>query len=77
MCKNKQKKYIYLTSYDLVGIATFVFVSLPLCDKIHYQEWVDVKTGFKNTLGNKGAIMLFLIIDSTYLTFINCHLAAG
>lgn len=36
-----------------------------------------MKTGFKNNLGNKGAIVLFLQIDSSYFTIINCHLAAG
>jgi hypothetical protein len=28
-------------------------------------------------LGNKGAIILFMQIDSTYMTIMNCHLAAG
>ncbi len=74
---NKNKSYVYLNSYDLVGLSTFVFVSNKIYNRVHQQEWVEIKTGFKGNLGNKGAIMLFLQIDSTYITIINCHLAAG
>ena len=68
---------MYLTSYDMVGIATFVFISGALFNRVQQHEWFDIKTGFKNNLGNKGAVLLFLQIDSTYLTLTNCHLAAG
>lgn len=77
MTENKNKMYACLTSYDLVGIATFVFVSGIYYNRVVKQEWLEIKTGFKSTMGNKGAIILFLQIDSTWLTFINCHLAAG
>lgn len=54
-----------------------VFVSGAIYNHVYKQEWVEVKTGFKGFVGNKGAIILYLQIDSSYLTFINCHLAAG
>ncbi len=68
---------MYLTSYDMVGIATVVFISGDLYNRVYMHEWKEIKTGFKNNLGNKGAITLFLQIDSTYITIMNCHLAAG
>lgn len=71
------KTYVYLTSYDMVGIATLVFISGDLYNRVYMHEWKEIKTGFKNNLGNKGAITLFLQIDSTYITIMNCHLAAG
>lgn len=38
---------------------------------------MDIKTGFKGNSGHKGATLLFIQIDSSWLTFINCHLASG
>lgn len=61
----------------MVGVATFVFITGSLYNRVYLQEWKEVKTGFKNNLGNKGAIILFLQIDSTFITIINCHLTAG
>jgi synaptojanin len=71
------KSFVHLTSHDMVGIATFVFVSGTWFNKVYKHEWNDVKTGFNNSLGNKGTILLFLQIENTYLTIANCHLAAG
>jgi len=61
----------------MVGVASFVFISGQLYNRVYKQEWKEVKTGFKNNLGNKGSVILFMQIDSTMLTFANCHLAAG
>lgn len=71
------KSFVHLTSRDMVGIATFVFISGALFNRVYKSEWHEVKTGFKNNLGNKGAILFFMQIDSSFLTFTNCHLAAG
>ena len=71
------KKFVYLTGKDLVGIASFVFVSDKLQQKVHMMHWKEVKTGFGNNLGNKGSIMLFMQIDDSVLTLANSHLAAG
>jgi hypothetical protein len=71
------KSFVHLTSYDMVGVATFVFSCGQLYNRVYKHEWHEIKTGFNNNLGNKGAIILFLQIDSSYLTIINCHLAAG
>jgi hypothetical protein len=73
----KLKRYEYLTSKDLVGIAMFVFVNAEIKERLSNIEWFEVKTGFKGSLGNKGMIVLFMEIDSTHVTIMNCHLAAG
>ena len=52
-------------------------MSGQIYNRVYKQEWVEIKTGFKGNLGNKGAILLFLQIDSSFITIINCHLAAG
>jgi len=75
--KDLGKTFVHLTSNDMVGIATFVYVSGHLFNRIYKHEWTLVKTGFNNSLGNKGSIMLFMQIDNTYLTLANCHLTAG
>lgn len=66
-----------LASYNMVGIATFVFTCGKIYNRVGKTMWHEVKTGFNNSLGNKGAILLFLQIDDSFITFINCHLAAG
>jgi hypothetical protein len=66
-----------LTCHDLVGISTFVFANSKLIDRISNIEWFEIKTGFKGSLGNKGVIILFMRIDSSIVTIMNCHLAAG
>lgn len=71
------KAFLHLASSDMVGVATFVFVSGALYNRVYQNSWLQVKTGFKNNLGNKGAIMLFMQIDSSYITITNCHLTAG
>jgi hypothetical protein len=75
--KAKPKRYDHLTSHDLVGIAMFVFANSDIAHRISNIEWFEIKTGFKGSLGNKGMIMLFMEIDSTHVTVMNCHLAAG
>jgi hypothetical protein len=74
---NSNRAFVFLTGYDMVGVATLVFVSGALYNRVTHQEWKEVKTGFKNNLGNKGAITLFLQIDDSFVTIMNCHLAAG
>jgi hypothetical protein len=74
---NKDRLFHIYTSHDLVGIASFVFCTKKISEKIEHFEWLDIKTGFKGNSGHKGAVMLFLQIDSTWMTFINCHLASG
>lgn len=72
-----KKSFVYLSSYDMVGIATFVFISAAMFNRVVDHEWYEIKTGFNNSLGNKGAIMLFMQIDNTFFTIGNCHLTAG
>jgi len=74
---SNSKKFDFLTGHDLVGIATFVFVNAKLVDRITNIDWFEIKTGFKGSLGNKGVIVLLMTIDSTPITIMNCHLAAG
>jgi hypothetical protein len=33
------KTYVYLTSYDMVGIATLVFISGDLYNRVYMHEW--------------------------------------
>jgi hypothetical protein len=60
-----------------VGIACFIYVKAKLRERVGKLEWLQVKMGFKGSLGNKGVIVLFMTIDSSRMTIMNCHLAAG
>lgn len=74
---SSSKKYDYVVGQDLVGISTFVFANTKIVDRISNISSFEIKTGFKGSLGNKGSIILFMNINSTPITFLNCHLAAG
>jgi hypothetical protein len=75
--KDDAQSFSFLTHHDLVGLATFIFSTRKVSQKVQNYEWLDIKTGFKGNLGHKGALMLFIQIDSSWFTLINCHLASG
>lgn len=54
-----------------------VFISKRLSPLVSNLEFDTIATGFKNMMGNKGAVKIkFEFVDKT-LVFINCHLHSG
>ncbi|CCG84880.1 protein of unknown function [Taphrina deformans PYCC 5710] len=69
--------YKLLQVRSLVGLFTCLFVKRKFQNRIGNVEASSVKTGLKGRYGNKGAIVIRLVLDDTSMCFINCHLAAG
>ncbi|CAG8975048.1 hypothetical protein HYALB_00011827 [Hymenoscyphus albidus] len=61
----------------LVGLFTCVFVKAHLRDRIRSVSGAEVKRGMGGLHGNKGALVVRMLLDDSSLCFINCHLAAG
>nr|XP_024002996.1 phosphatidylinositol 3,4,5-trisphosphate 5-phosphatase 2B-like [Salvelinus alpinus] len=54
-----------------------VFVKPEHESRISHVNTASVKTGLGNTLGNKGAVGVSFLFNSTYFGFVNCHLTSG
>uniref|UniRef100_A0AAZ3NPD5 phosphatidylinositol-3,4,5-trisphosphate 5-phosphatase n=1 Tax=Oncorhynchus tshawytscha TaxID=74940 RepID=A0AAZ3NPD5_ONCTS len=54
-----------------------VFVKPEHESRISHVNTASVKTGLGNTLGNKGAVGVSLLFNSTSFGFVNCHLTSG
>ena len=69
--------YTLLHTASLVGLFTCAFVKSSLRSTIRYVHSAEVKRGMGGKFGNKGALVLRMVLDDSSLCFINCHLAAG
>lgn len=69
--------YSLLQTADLVGLFSCVFVKSTLRPRIKQINGAEVKRGLGGLHGNKGAIILRMVIDDSSLCLVNCHLAAG
>lgn len=54
-----------------------MFVKADLRSRVRHVSTGEVKRGIGGLHGNKGAILLRLVLDDSSLCFVNCHLAAG
>jgi endonuclease/exonuclease/phosphatase family metal-dependent hydrolase len=64
-------------SSNLVGLFTAIFVRKSLVPRIRSIRFSQVKTGLGGFHGNKGGLVVRLLLDDSSLCFVNCHLAAG
>ncbi|KAK3707655.1 hypothetical protein LTR37_012003 [Vermiconidia calcicola] len=71
------QSYVLLHNASMVGLFTCVFVKSPLRNRIKHVHTAEVKRGMKGYHGNKGALVVRMVLDDSSLCFINCHLAAG
>ena len=69
--------YTILQTSDLVGLFSCVFVKTSLRQRIRQLDGTEVKRGIGGLYGNKGAIILRMVVDDSSLCLVNCHLAAG
>lgn len=69
--------YTLLHTANLVGLFTCIFVRSRERQNIRDVHASQVKLGMGGALGNKGALIVRLILDDSSVCFINCHLAAG
>ncbi|KPI36926.1 Type I inositol 1,4,5-trisphosphate 5-phosphatase 2 [Cyphellophora attinorum] len=70
--------YEKVATHQLLGLLILVFASLEIAPTISNVSSTSVGTGLMGYLGNKGAVCTRIVLgESTKMTFINCHLAAG
>ncbi|BGP37993.1 hypothetical protein JCM10449v2_001920 [Rhodotorula kratochvilovae] len=61
----------------LVGLYTVLFARHAVKSRIRDLAAHRIKTGFNEAYGNKGSILLRLVLDDSSFCFVNSHLAAG
>ena len=69
--------YVLLHTASLVGLFTCVFVKSSLRSSIKHVHTAEVKRGMGGYHGNKGALVVRMVVDDSSLCLVNCHLAAG
>lgn len=69
--------YTLLQTADMVGLFTAIFVKSSLRPRIRQVAGADVKRGLGGLHGNKGAVILRMVLDDSSICLVNCHLAAG
>jgi hypothetical protein len=69
--------YVLLHTASMVGLFTCIFVKGALRSRIKHVHTSEVKRGMGGLHGNKGALVLRMVLDDSSLCFLNCHLAAG
>ncbi|KAK5164621.1 uncharacterized protein LTR77_009827 [Saxophila tyrrhenica] len=69
--------YVLLHSASLVGLFTCVFVKSKLRSRVKHVHASEVKRGMAGYHGNKGALIVRMVLDDSSICLINCHLAAG
>ncbi|KAF4555157.1 Endonuclease/Exonuclease/phosphatase-like protein 1 [Elsinoe fawcettii] len=69
--------YTLLQTANLVGLFSCVFIKTSLRPRVKQFNGTEIKRGMGGLHGNKGAIILRMVLDDTSICLINCHLAAG
>lgn len=70
-------RYRLVHSNNMVGLFTCVFIRDAIMSRVHSVKSSVVKTGLGGLHGNKGGLVVRVLIDDSSLCFVNCHLAAG
>ncbi|TFK64185.1 DNase I-like protein [Pluteus cervinus] len=69
--------YTVMHTESLVGLFSCVFVKNSAKHAMKDGAITTIKRGMGGRYGNKGGIIVRLVIDDTSVCLINCHLAAG
>ena len=69
--------YTLLHTASMVGLFTCVFVKTAERSRIKHVHTAEIKRGMGGLHGNKGALVLRVVLDDSSICFMNCHLAAG
>ncbi|CAK4017100.1 inositol polyphosphate 5-phosphatase [Lecanosticta acicola] len=76
-CMPNTQTYTHLHTSSMVGLFTCTFVKSHLRQRVRHVHTAQVKRGMGGHHGNKGALLLRLVLDDSSMCFVNCHLAAG
>ncbi|KAE8148585.1 phosphatase family protein [Aspergillus avenaceus] len=76
--KSLPSEYQLVAETQLVGLLLLIYASPSVAESISSVSSVNVGTGLFGYMGNKGAVMTRLLLgETTCITFVNSHLAAG
>ncbi|GAA5996278.1 uncharacterized protein JCM10292_007506 [Rhodotorula paludigena] len=70
-------EWVAVGDESLVGLYTAIFARRSVASRIRDLAAHTVKNGFDELYGNKGAVLMRLVMDDSSFCFINAHLAAG
>ncbi|GAA5921781.1 hypothetical protein JCM1841_001860 [Sporobolomyces salmonicolor] len=76
VAKHLGADYEYVDKVKLVGLYTIMFARKSVKHKIRDLAPCRIKNGFDAEYGNKGSVMLRLVIDDSSFCFINSHLSS-
>lgn len=71
------QRYMLLHTSSMVGLFTCIFVRDRCRDRIRCVHTAEIKRGMGGRYGNKGALVVRLVLDDSSICLVNCHLAAG
>jgi hypothetical protein len=69
--------FIKINESNLNAIHLCIFAKKEISRHFHDLRNGEIKTGFLNLFGNKGAVSVSMKYLDKYILFIGCHLAAG
>ncbi|KAM3417492.1 hypothetical protein BST61_g5735 [Cercospora zeina] len=69
--------FTLLHTASMVGLFTCIFVRSSERNRIRNVHASEVKRGMGGHHGNKGAIIVRMVLDDSSICMVNCHLAAG
>lgn len=69
--------YTLVHTASMVGLFTCIFVKSTERPRIRNIHASEVKRGMGGHHGNKGAIIVRMVLDDSSICMVNCHLAAG
>ncbi|MCJ1353229.1 MAG: hypothetical protein MMC33_003214 [Icmadophila ericetorum] len=70
--------YVIVAEQQLIGLFLLIYASPTVAPTVSSVSTTSVGTGLMGYMGNKGAVTARIVLgDTTRMTFINCHLAAG
>uniref|UniRef100_A0ABD2WZA8 phosphoinositide 5-phosphatase n=2 Tax=Trichogramma kaykai TaxID=54128 RepID=A0ABD2WZA8_9HYME len=74
---SRDNEYVLVTYHQLVGVCLYVFIKSTLVDNLRDVAVDSVKTGLGGATGNKGAVAIRFVLNSTSFCFVCAHFAAG
>ena len=72
-----EEPYSLVHTSNMIGLFSCVFVKASLRSRIRAVDAAEIKRGMGGLHGNKGALVIRLILDDSSVCLVNCHLAAG
>ena len=76
-CIGTEESYTLVQTSNMVGLFSCVFIKASLRSRIRAIDTAEIKRGMGGLHGNKGALIIRIILDDSSMCLVNCHLAAG